>query len=235
MTDKQENELSMAKAVQQVLQSNSAIVQSIPAFQAAATELDDRLNIINDAAQIQTKNITGNAEDKEQAGKEAIDAALAIIGPAKSFARVNENNSLYQALNYCLTDFRRNRDSALINTLTIIRDAVQANGVALEDYGITTSQINEFTALINTYSTLVTAPRTAITAKTVATKSIAASFKALKSIIKRLDGFVEAKKKAKPDFYNAYKSARIVINNRGKSRKQTETLTGAAELTKKVA
>jgi hypothetical protein len=40
---------------------------------------------------------------------------------------------------------------------------------------------------------------------------------------------VKAKKKADPGFYNAYKSARVVVNNRGRGRKQADTLAQSAK------
>src|SRR3954466_664923 len=98
MTDKQSNELSMSKAVQEVLNSNLVIVQSIPKFAAAKTELDNKISAINNAAKIQTKQIKGNRQDKEKAANEATDAALALIGPAKSYATDGGNNTLYEAL-----------------------------------------------------------------------------------------------------------------------------------------
>jgi hypothetical protein len=229
MTDKQSNELSMSNAVQQVLNVNSAIVQSIPAFQTAKNELDSELSRINDAAQAQTKKITGSAEDKQKAGKEAIDMALALIGPAKSYARTTENQTMFQAINYTHSDFQRMRYTATVSTLKVIRDTIQANAAALADYGITAALIGDFTNLINVYSGLTLAPRGAITAKSVATKTLAASFKEVRAIIKRLDGFVEAKKKSDTGFYNAYKSARVIINNRGKSKKSAEATAASAK------
>src|SRR5262249_32558546 len=152
-------------------------------------------------------------EDKQKARKEVMDAALAIIGPAKSYARTVENNTLFRTINYTRSDFQRIRHTATVNTLRIIRDTIQANSIDLADYGITGAQMADFTNLINAYSNLVTAPRNAIAAKSVATKTIATSFKEIRKIMKRLDGFVEAQKKAEPGFYNAFKSARVVINN----------------------
>src|SRR5437868_7351417 len=154
MTDHQSNSLSMSEAVQEVLNANSVIVQTIPAFQTAKNELDSTLITINDAAETQTKKTTGNAEDKQKARNEAIDAALAIIGPATSYARTVGNNTLFQTINYNRSDFRKIRHTTTINTLKVIRNTVEVNAAALVDYGITAEQIADFTALINAYSSL---------------------------------------------------------------------------------
>jgi hypothetical protein len=149
---------------------------SMPAFQTTKNELDNTLGAINDAAQTQTKKITGNAEDKQKAGRDAIDAALALIGPAKSYARATANNTLYRAINYNRSSFRRYRHGATIDVLTAIRDTIQANAAALADYGITAAQISEFTGFINAYSSMATAPRNAINAKSVTTKALCSIF-----------------------------------------------------------
>src|SRR3954468_1320644 len=163
MTDKQSNELSMSKAVQEVLNAQSVIVETIPAFQTAKNELDSTLITISDAAEAQTKKITGNAEDKQKARKEAIDAALAIIGPAKSYARTVGNNTLFRTINYNRSDFRKIRHTSTVNALKVIRNTTEAIAADLADYGITATQIADFTVLINAYSSLVSAPRSAIT------------------------------------------------------------------------
>jgi hypothetical protein len=227
MTDAQSNTLSMSKAVQELLEASTVIVQSIPAFNSTKNELDSTLAVIDEAARLQARKITGNAEDKEEAALKAIDAIIAITGPAKSYAKTIGNNTLYRAVSYNRSDFRRTRQTDTINTFIVIRDIIQANAAALEEYGIHAERINELSELIDAYSNLVTAPRNAIASRSVATKTLAVSFEELKSIIQRLDGFVEVKKKENIAFYNAYKSARIIINNRGRNKKHSETSTDA--------
>jgi len=216
MTDKQSNELSMSKAVQQILDANPAIVRSIPAFQTAKIEFDRTLSAINDAAQAPTKKITVSAEDKQKAGKDAIDLAIAMTGPAKSLARTTENDTMFQAINYNHSDFQSMDHTVTVSTLKVIRDITKANAAALADYGVTAALIRDLTDFINVYGSLASTPGNASSAKSVATKALTASFKELRAIIKRLDGFMEAKKKSDPGFYKAYKSARVIVDKNGK-------------------
>ncbi len=218
MTDKQENKLSMVKAVKLVLQSNSTIVATIPAFITAATDMSDVIDSIDGIVQLQVKQITGKALDKASAETNAVNAALELIGPTKSYARAVNNNSLFEAVNYSKTSLLKRRDTLLVNTLTLIRDTVQDNQVALTSYGITAAMVTSLSASITDYSVLVAAPREAINNKSAATNALVAAFKNLDPILERLDGLAEIKKSSDPDFYNTYKSSRIIVDSKGKGK-----------------
>lgn len=215
MTDRQENKLSMAKTVQLVLNNNSAIVSTPTAFSATKTELDAEITSIDGIAQVQTINNTGSAKDKTQAENTAIDKAIALIGPAKSCARAQNNNTLYESLNYSKSDLKKLRDTTLPQTLTQIRDVLQNNLALFTDYGITADDITDFTAQIAAITPLQSAPRNAITTGKAATTALRAEFKNLDAILKRLDGLAAGKSKY-PDFYNAYKAARVIVDTKAK-------------------
>ena len=212
MTDKQENKLSMAKAVQLVLQNNSTIVSTIVAFATAATDLDNAIDTIDGIVQLQVKQITGKAIDKGSAEQTAIAAALELVGPTKSYARFINDNTLYETVDYSKTSLQRLRDTELVNTLTLIRDTVQGVLANLADYGVTAAMTTALTQAIGTYSALVAAPRAAINIKSAATEALVTEFKKLDPLFDRLDGLAEIKKNTEADFYNTYKSARIIVD-----------------------
>jgi hypothetical protein len=220
MNNKQENQLSMAKAVQQVLNDNSATVSAIVAFQTAKSDLDNIIGSINSATQLQVVKIAGNAMDKEQASLAAINAAIKLLGPVKSYAKTAGNNALFSAFDYSPSSLKKMRDTELANTLATISSNIQANITNLTDYGIVAADLDSFNALIDAYNDLITAPRNAISKKSAATALVAQAIASIKPVMIRLDGFMEAKKDSNPDFYKAYKTARVVVDNKGKSKKK---------------
>src|SRR4051794_18698793 len=126
MNDRQGNRLAMAKAVQLLLNKNSGIVSTPAAFAAAKTDLDTEVATIDGLIQTQTRKITGIATDKNGAKEAAIVAVLEIIGLVKSYAASVQDNTLHEAVNYSSTELRKLRDTVFSNTLTSIRDTVQA-------------------------------------------------------------------------------------------------------------
>lgn len=216
MTAEQENKLSMAKATQKVLNDNSSIVSTVPAFVTAATDLDNEIDTIDGIVQVQVKKVTGKATDKEGSAENAVNLALELIGPARSYASDQNNNDLYESLNYTKSGLLRLRDNILFNTLTTIRDIVQSNIAALAPYGLLPANVTALTSAIGGYGVLMSAPRDAISIRAAATKALVERFKNLDKILDRVDGFVEGKKSSEPNFYKICKSARIIVNLNGK-------------------
>lgn len=215
MNDRQENKLSMAKAVKIILDNNATIVSSIVAFAAASTTLGNNIDAIDGITQLQVKKIKGKAIDKETAGDIAIKAAIELTGPTQAYAKATGNNDLFEEMNYFPSNLKKLRDTVLVSTLTLIRDTVQDNLANLADYGITAAMITALTNAISGYNSLVGTPRAAISDKSSATKALTVEFKKLDATLAQLDGLAEAKRNTEPDFYNSYKSARIIVDNIG--------------------
>ncbi len=212
MTARQENLLSMAKAAQLTLTSFKLLLTG-KAFTKASKDLDNIIAAIDGLAQAQSKKLTGTAQDKEQAEDAAIAAAIKLVGPTRSYALEEKNNTLYAALDYTPNGLKKLRDTTLSNTLTLIRDTVQDEIDNLADYELLPADVNQLTTLISLYAPLVAAPRAAISVKAAATEALVPAFDELNTTLDKLDGLAEAKKDT--DFYATYQSARIVVDTRG--------------------
>ncbi len=216
MTNRQTNKLTMATAVQLIVSTFTSILTAV-AFKKAITDLDNCIATINGLAQAQAKQTTGTATDKSQAEDAAIAAAIAIIGPTRSYALAENKNALYEALHYTESGLKQTRDLVLINDLTLIRDTVQPELANLADYEVLPANVNILTTAIATYRPLVAAPRAAISVKAAATNELVPAFETLDTILTRLDGLAEAKKTSTPDFYSSYTTARVIVDAGGGS------------------
>jgi hypothetical protein len=206
MNSRNENKLSMAKAVLEALNTNNPIVATIPAFGSAKTELTTVINQIDSLVQTQTRKVT--AGDKTIAMNKAVDAAAAIIGVAKAYAMDQNKPSLIASFSYTRTELVKMRDTVLSNTLTLIHDNALAIVTQLADYGITATQLSELKTLADDYAALLSTPRANITAKSTATKALVPAFENMEIILAKLDGFAEGKRNSHKDFYNVYQSSR---------------------------
>lgn len=216
MTNRQTNKLSMAKTVQLIITTFTSILSSI-AFIKVITDLENTVANIDGYAQAQSKQITGTATDKDQVEDTAIAAALAIIGPTRSYALAENNNTLYEALHYTSNGLKKTRDAVLINTLTLIRDTIQPLLPQLADYDLLPANVNALTTAIAAYKPLVAAPRAAISVKAAATNALVTEFDTLDTVLTRFDGLVDAKKATHPEFYSAYYTARVIVDAGGGS------------------
>jgi hypothetical protein len=214
MNSRKINKVTMTKAVQLILTSLGNEPQT-PAFVRTVSDFNNSLSSIEGLMQAQAKKVTGTTMDKDAAEDAAIDAALSIIGPIRSYAVATGNNSLNEALPYTQSGLKRTRDEMLLNTLILIRDMAQLELPNLEDYGIDAASVNALSVTIAVYSPLVAAPRAAISVKVAITEALEVAFEDLELVLMRLDGLVEAKRMTNPDFYNSYNSARVVVDAGG--------------------
>jgi hypothetical protein len=230
MNNKQENKLSMAKAVQQVLNDNVSIVSTVTAFQTAKTDLDNIITSIDLATQSQAAKITGSAKDKKEAARAAIDAVIKLLGPVKTYAKDIGNNTLHESFNYSPSSFKKMRDTELANTLANIKSNIQAIIANLADYGIAPADLTKLNTLIAAYNNVITAPRNAISKKSAATFSVGKAVASIGSVLARLDGFIVNKKDSHTDFYTAYQTARVLVVNKGKTKSKAFANTAPKQL-----
>lgn len=216
MTKRQENRLSMARAVQDILQQHAGIVSTIPAFAAAELELGQLIAGIGSLVQVQVKKTTGVSQDKQQVEAKAIRAAVKLAGAAKSYALAIQNNTLLDAVSYSATELGRMRDATLVSVLGTIRNKVSPVMAELASYGVSAADLTALEAAITAYDAIVVTPRTNATERVWATDQLDNLFKKLDTILKQMDGIAQLKKETEPEFFIMYSSARKIVDNTGR-------------------
>lgn len=213
MTDRQENKFSMYLATQAVLDNNNAVWAGTPAFVTAKGALDDAISGISKARQTQEKQTKGVTEDKSVAKEAAITKAVSVAAGTFAYASVTGNNTLKEQVNYSPTELRQSRDTILADRLRVIFNAASDNAAALVDYGIQAGDLTDLDALITAYEDVLEAPRTAIGERANATSELESLFDTADTILKeQLDKLVEIFKASALEFYNQYKSARVIVD-----------------------
>lgn len=215
MTGKQENVRSMTKAVQAMLQANMSIVNLAPGHVQAKLALDNIVARIDGQEQVQMRNWKGTTEDKDIAQDEAIACALVLKAGIQAYADTINNRDLWASVNYSTTAMKKGRDTSLPSILNTIRDAAQSVVSNLEDFGITSTNINDLTAKAEAYEQLEVAPRTGITITSNATGELRKAFLEQTKILKRLDALANVKALTHAEFVGLYLKARIIVDSRG--------------------
>lgn len=206
----------MAVATLQVVKSNNNLVAAVPAFVTAVTELGNSVSDVNGLVMVQKKYSTGVAKDKEQAEKAAIDRAIELESAARSYAMKVHNNTMLNSLQHKDWGLERMRDMDTLAELKVILEILKNNLAALEDYGVTQQDIEDLTADIVLYDALIQSPREAISARAAASKQLPIALATMKAILEELDGHVARMKSKQPMFYNAFGTARVIVDNFGK-------------------
>ena len=213
MKSKLENKLSMAKAVQNALQMHNSVINLVPAYSAARTELDGTITEIDGLVQVQQETTEGISKDKQEAEEKAISAAVKLAGPVKSYAIAENNNALLETVNITPSKLKKMRDTDLLNALGAIKNNVAPIASSLVGYGVTPAQLTEYDNAVADYASLVQASRTQVNIRAQATEQLNSTFQKMDAILQRLDGFADMQKDSEPEFYLTYKNARTIVDN----------------------
>ena len=220
MRKREENKLSMARAVQDALGNNTSIVGSVPAFGNAKTELDQVIQEIDGMMQTQIRKVT--SADKTKAMNLALDVAIVVIGAARAYALKEDKPSMAALFNYSRSELVKMRDTQLVNTLTLVHDNAVTMLTQLADYGITAAQLTQLQTLTADYNSLLSAPRANILAKSVATQGLATAFEKMDGVLARLDNLAVSKRSSEAEFYNTYTAARKIVDSNGKGKSKAD-------------
>lgn len=213
MNQYQENRLSMFYAVKSTLEDHNAVWSGIPAIVTAKADFDLQVKGLEDALEIQVRDIRGHAVDKSNAEEAMIAETLDVAGKVMAYAVANSNEALAEAMNISPSELRRYRDSIVAQRCQDVHDA--ANGVlaSLAGYGVDAAKLLAFQALIDAYLAANTAPRLAITARKNATAAIERLVdETLDLLHRRMDPLMQGYAITNASFYRLYTDARVIVD-----------------------
>ena len=213
MNSTQENKMSMYLTVQKVTNYHKNEWESHSAFVTLFSNFENQIGLIRETRLVQEGQITGVTKDKAQAQYNAIEKGLQVSTAVFAFASVIGNNKLKDRVSYSPTEFRRCRDTILIDRLTVIIEAAKQNIAELENYGLMQEDIDEYQAIIDTYTEKVEEPRQAITNRSRSTKELKDLFIDADRIMKeQLDKLMPQFKTDSKIFWQQYQNARLIID-----------------------
>ena len=225
MNQYQENRLSMFYATQRVLLDNNGIWSVSPAMVTATTALDTKIGALEDALEVQVRDITGHATAKTQAEEKMIAVTLDVAGKVMAFAAATGDEALATAMNLVPSELRRYRDSVVAQRCQDVHDS--ANGVlaSLVGYGVNAARLTELQAAIDGYLAMNTAPRVAITTRKSATTAIDELVaETLDLLHRQLDKLMQGYSITEPEFHRMYTDARIIVDLGGKKKDEDPVL-----------
>lgn len=213
MTARQEAKLSMYNAVLTYTEANTTITATVPAFATAATSLRTVYNNIIAAAQQEAQAIAGVATNKSEARNILCIDAANIAAAVYAFAITEGDNELKEQVNYSVTKLLQTKDELLVPICNIIHQKATQFLASLTGYGITAIKLGNFQDLIDDYAAIIPAPRNAVSVRSAARTALSGFFKQSDLILKnQMDKLSLQFQTANPDFFNAYKSNRIIID-----------------------
>ena len=222
------NKVASLESTQAILAANAGLFATNKPLVKASTELNAMVLAILAAGQQQQQAARpGVTEEKSQARPDLASTANEIAAATHEEATAAGLTELAGRVDYSFTDLAKGRDTAaVVERCTDIHAAASENLPLLADSDVNAAALTAFKGQIKAFEKLKPAPRNRRVKRSMATQSVKSLFQEADTLVKkRVDKLMVKFKKSEPDFYNACKSARRIVDQRGKPAKKGAPVT----------
>jgi hypothetical protein len=209
MNNYQKARLSSNKQIVIEAENHAADVAVIPTFVKGIEQLKVINSELDDLSVIQSEDLTGITEDKNEVQHEVIDYLLQFSGAIHSYAGQQGNRSLQALVNYKIGKVELlDRHEIIDAAATVLREARKVSPPDLASEGITPDEVTQFDTVLTQLKGYSNTRHTAGIDQQDVTQRIAQLFAQAADIKKNtLDRLVLQYQRKAPEFYNKYKIA----------------------------
>lgn len=219
MTRPQKIKLNMYLSLRNLRNLYADIIKKIAKFDASFDVLQSNIDQIQQVSEQQGINKTGLTIDKNKLKVKLIALTLKYASKVAIYAKLNNNETLLKEVKLKESDLDKISGVILRDKAQVIYSRVEANIGNLEEQGITSETQKQFQETINAYNKALSTPRTGIAERRMATQKLPILFDAADAAIEIMDLAAESAKDEQPDFFNAYRTSRTLVDlNTGKIR-----------------
>lgn len=211
MRDTLENKFTMYRAVETLLDDNTAKTAAIPIFATRLTEFKDVLVQIVDKEDSRTTATMGMTADKKEKRNAMIEDAAVLAAKMRTLGFDTNDDRLIEMGDLKRSDLARMRDTQLIPTVQGLKNTADLNSAELAPYGVTALMITDLDTKLTDYNTALGSKESSFSVKGAAYTALLGLFDSADDILKnKLDNLMEGFKTSDNEFYNQYKIAREI-------------------------
>ena len=211
MTKREENKLTMYKAVTGTLKNNKEKTASIPAFATVEEQFVAALNKIETVHNKHQSVAKGAAQQKGVNEDDMIDELVTLGSVLYVLAVQKGDIALQEATKVTESDLKKKRDAELATEAKNLFNIAEDNGSELANYGINGNKLKAIGLQIETYADALESTETVAAEKTAARQGLGEAFDQADHVLKNMiDPLMEIFHASDSDFYNQYFSARVI-------------------------
>jgi hypothetical protein len=219
MNSAQVNKSRMYLATDKVLDANLEKVAGIDELMAAHLRFKGYLKSIEDNRQVQVVNQTGLTESKITLRDDLTQLLLKSIAGLTAHATTVKDAQLRKKVQYVPSALARMADPVFADVARLIRTEALNNAPSLTKFFVTAEDLDLMGQLTEQFMVAIPQKRVATNISKVSTSNIGDVFAAADKLLKQeLDLYMLPFQFTLPDFYNAYKNARIIVNYSGRGK-----------------
>ena len=216
MNRNQINKSRMYGSVDLILDQHTSLFSQLQPFLEAQKQLKRGIVSIGEYRQVQEANNTGLTREKVQLRSDLIRSILQFSSALKSYAIANKNNELKAKSDYSDSDLTRCPDPRLYDIGVLLLGLTTPLNGGLTDYFIGEMELKEMDRLLAAFKLSIPQRRAATSRSKVSTINIREVFNGLDQLLKdQIDVYMHLFRFSQPDFFNAYRNARSIVNYAG--------------------
>ena len=219
MNAQQINKSRMFYAATQVLDDNQPRFAHMAELAAAHHELKGMVFRIDEHRQVQVVDNTGLTRNKETLREELTNLLLRISAGLTAHAAATGDQVLRAKAEYSLSDLKKSSDRILCDIAVLINSLAANSAEALRTYFVGPDELAQFDRLTNAFKSILPLRRAAASVSKVSTSNISEVFHAIDALLKnKIDLLMQPFRFTQPDFFKAYKNARVIVNYTGRGK-----------------
>lgn len=193
--------------------AGGAVINSIPNMAGYQTILVGNIVQIQTIRQQQELDKTGIAVNKGELRVDLINKAVDVAKKVEAYAVFVNNYQLKNEVHYVPSDLKSSADTILRDKCQVINDKATANLSNLSTYGVSAAILSAFQTAITAFNASIPKPRLGQVDKKDATAQLKVLFENTDKILSKMDAMIEVIRTSNLNFYNGFKSARIIIES----------------------
>lgn len=223
MNKTQINKLRMFVAVDLVLKNHSELFESLAPLVLGHQRLKDGLLQLEANRLVQEANNTGLTGSKTDLRTKLIDRLMKFMAALKAYAIATNNLELKEKVNYPKSKLVAAPDNILYDIGSLVVSLAMPILPELAKYLITTEKVTDLTTSLTNFKEAIPQKRVATSTSKVSTENIGDVINSLHTLLKEeLDALMLLLEEDQPDFYKAYKNARLIVDYAGGGKSEPE-------------
>jgi len=211
MRDSLENRFTMFRAVETLLDANTAKTAGMTIFATRLGEFKDAVAAIIEKEENRNNATAGMTADKKAKRDDMIEDAAVIAAKLKTLGSDTNDDRLIQIGDLKRSYLERLRDTQLLPTVQGLVNTADASAAALVAYGVTAVMIADLGTKMSSYNASLGSKELSFNVKGAAYTALLGLFDTASDILKnKLDNLMEGFKKDDNEFYNQYQLAREI-------------------------
>ena len=233
MNKVQINKFRMYGAIDLVLDINSSLFTQIAELAAAHQRLKAGLQLIDDNRQGQEANSSGLTESKTELRYKLIWLILQFSSALMAYATAVGNLELKKKAKYVPSELDVIADSIVFDIGTLLFKLAVPIKSELGKYFVGEGEFTAMENLLAGFKSAIPQRRVAKSVSKTSTGNISKVFKMVDKLLREeIDSYMRPFQFTQPDFYNAYKNARLIVGYTGRVKSKDDKTKPSTDPTK---